>query len=518
MSKPLSYKIGTAIDRAIAMLNPKRAFERKAYRNAYFGYDAATPTRKDLPFPWDGRAEGMNRASRTTLRARARDLERNSDLMSGVLEALDNNIIGSTIVMQSQSGNKKLNDRIEALWAEWTNQENCDVTETQSFTEMLRMILRRYWVDGGVLVLYCINEDKQIPLQLQVREVDDLATGDYPMKPNGNIVFADGVEMTKQGKPLAYWLNSYSPDTMETTVPERVPADRVTFLWEKDRPSQFREITRLGKTVVRVKDLEDYNQAVAFQQKTLACTSVFVEKEDTSVGFQPGRVANDGKNGRIEQIQAGSVNYMNTGEKVKTLVPTGQAAEFDDYMATQMRIIAASQGLSLEGTTRNVDRVNYSSARQNLIADDKTYSKVKTYLEEHLLRVVYKKFVNVCYLAGLLDGYGFDPNNPAMYRAKWLTEGMPWIDPLKEAQANIIGLQNNTMTLQEICARDGKDWEEVLDQRELENKEMAKRGLVMTSENTTREGVNDPNGKESKPSEQPSGDKGNDDRESDGQE
>ena len=69
-----------------------------------------------------------------------------------------------------------------------------------------------------------------------------------------------------------------------------------------------------------------------------------------------------------------------------------------------------------------------------------------------------------------------------MYENKWMTEGMPWIDPLKEAQADDVQLQNCTTTLQEVCARNGKDWQEVLDQREREYKELKKRGLPVNNE------------------------------------
>ena len=478
----LSYKIGQALDRAISVFAPKTAALRAQYRNAFFGYEAAFPTRKDLPFPMDGRAEPMAKTSRRALRARARDLERNSDLAESILQAIDRNVVGSQIGMQAQTPRKRLNERIEALWNLWVEPENCDITEQQSFHEMYSMIVRRFFVDGGVMVVYSTDNTKQIPLSLQVREVDDLADGSYPETANKNTVISDGVEMTKQGKPVAYWLNSYDANGMETISPERIPADRVTFLWKRDRPSQFREVTPMGKTVTRIKDLEDYNNDVAFQQKMLASMSAFVTRDETTPTSPIGRPSNAPNGQRVSQLRAGSVTYLNNGEKVETLIPSGQAAEFSEYVTTQMRTIASAFGLSLEGVTRNVERVNYSSARQNLIEDEKTYSRIKTYMATHLLRIIYRKFLEACYLKGLLNGYGFDPNDPAMYENKWLTEGMPWIDPLKEAQADALQLQNNVTTLQEICARNGQDWEEVLDQRQREKDELKKRGLTLVTE------------------------------------
>lgn len=504
----LSYRIGSALDRFLSIVSPKKAALRAQYRNMYFGYEAAYPTRKDLPFPFDGRAEGMAKASRKTLRARARDLERNSDFAACILEAIDRNVVGSQLGMQAQTPSDKLNQRIEELWSQWIYPENCDVTGQQSFEELYSMVVRRWFVDGGVLIVYNTDLSKPIPLTLQVREVDDLSDGSYPIKPDGSTVYSDGVEMTREGKPVAYWLNTVDANGFETVDPERIPADRVTFLWKKERPSQFREITPLGKSVPRIKDLEDYNNDVAFQQKMLASMSVFIERDENTPTTPIGRIANTKDGKRITQVRAGSATYLNNGEKVKALIPSGQAAEFSDYETSQMRTVAASHGLSLEGVSRNVERVNYSSARQNLIEDDKTYSKMKKYLQVHFLREVYKRFVDACFLRGLLDGYGFNPSDPTMYENKWMTEGMPWIDPLKEAQADDVQLQNCTTTLQEVCARNGKDWQEVLDQREREMQELKKRGL-------TQEG--DANGNQNGKPPKPDSGSGSDDGEGGGE-
>jgi len=139
-----------------------------------------------------------------------------------------------------------------------------------------------------------------------------------------------------------------------------------------------------------------------------------------------------------------------------------------------LRMIAADQGLSLESATRNVSNVNYSSARQNLLADQKTYKIFRAYLIEHLLRPLYKRFVMSCYLKGLLNNTKFNPNDKSYFSATWLGEGLPWIDPKKEAEADAIKLLNGGLSFKEYCAQQGVDWRErLLDIAEVE--EEAKR-------------------------------------------
>jgi capsid protein len=50
---------------------------------------------------------------------------------------------------------------------------------------------------------------------------------------------------------------------------------------------------------------------------------------------------------------------------------------------------------------------------------------------------------------------------------EWFYDGLPHVDPTKEAQATILRLES-TSTLAEECAKEGKDWREQLYQKKLE--------------------------------------------------
>lgn len=454
-------EFGRALDDFIAVFSPEAAARRRSWRDAYSAYDAASSTRKDLPFASDGKAEQINTGSRHTIRARVRDLERNSEVVSGMLHALENNVIGSKINMQAASNDDDFNQRIEELFGDWMHSENCDITEAQNLTEITKMCLRRWLIDGGVLAVYCYDQS-EYGLKLQIREVDDLVAESNPGLANGNLI-SNGIEMNKYGKPIYYLLNKYNPDGYSTDLtPEKVEAARVDFLWRKERASQFREISPLAKSVVRINDLDDYTNAVAFQQKTMACVSAFVESDNYST--QAGRPVNTNDGRRLKDLHAGSITYLRPGEKIKPFIPNGQATEMENYVVTELRMIAAAQGLSLESATRNVERVNYSSARQNMLADQQTYKSLREFMIEHFLRKLYKRFVKQCWLKGLLNDTSFNPNDKTYYEAKWLTEGLPWIDPLKEANANAVQLANGGMSFQRYCADNGADWRERLEE------------------------------------------------------
>jgi len=453
-------RIGTFVDNVKSIFAPESALKSKALRMGYFGYEASHMTRKDAMFPWDGPAEGMNKASRQTLRARARDLERNNPITNSILMAIKNNVVATGFNMQARSDDEAFNSRIEELWQEWCHYENCDYTKRQSLDDLLKLILERKFVDGGILVTFPVDKTREVPLTIQLHEVDEL-TSDNVTLTDGNIL-SDGVECTPEGLPIAYWITQTDVDGVTEMTPRRIKAEDAIFLWNRTRVSQFREVTPMASTIVTTKDIGDYNNAVAFQQKTAACTSAFIET--TNAASAIGRMAQqESKHSNIEQIKGGRVQYLAPGETVKMLIPSGQAAEVGNYLPLQQRMIAAAQGLSLESTSRNVERVNYSSARQNLLADEITYKEMRKELIEYFLRPLYIRFVNMCYLAGLLDNTGFKPDKQ-YYKAVWLAPSLGWIDPKKEAEANTINLQNGGKSFQQYCAEQGVDWRERIDE------------------------------------------------------
>lgn len=455
--------IGKMIDDLVAVFNPQAACRRQAYRSIYGagGYDGANITRKDtIVKPSNAIAENDNAMARAMLRDKARDLEKNSDMVASMIQSITSNVIGSSLNVQSRSQDKEFNKLIEELFAEWCYHENCDISETQSFNEILEMAVTRWIVDGGIMLVTSIDKASKFGLKIQIREVDDIDESEdtFNVK-NGNRV-VHGIEINQYGKPIRYYLKVHKAGTLENYEVEKIPAKRVHFLWTRKRATQYREVTNLHTSIVSLGDLADFRNALAFQQKAAACTQAFIECDANTM---PGRPVNTQDGKRIHDLQAGTITYLKPGEHLKPFIPVGQAAQADAYVISEQRMIAAAMGLSLESATRNVERVNYSSARQNLLADQKTYNKIRAFLYEHLLRPLFAEFVDACYLKGLLRGTKYTPDNEDYYKCMWLSEGTPWIDPKKEAEADAIRLANGGLSFKRYCADRGEDWQERID-------------------------------------------------------
>ena len=103
-----------AFDKIVAAVSPRRACEREAWRQQLEilrGYDAAGYGR--LNAGWrvhNESAEVTDRFSRDVVRARARDLERNSDIAQSILHAYKRNVVGKGYTLQAKTGNDELDE------------------------------------------------------------------------------------------------------------------------------------------------------------------------------------------------------------------------------------------------------------------------------------------------------------------------------------------------------------------------------------------------------------------------
>ena len=105
----------------------------------------------------------------------------------------------------------------------------------------------------------------------------------------------------------------------------------------------------------------------------------------------------------------------------------------------------------------------YSSARQNAIEDENTYTEDVEMLTDFMAEV-YETFVISCYLSGLVDMPGFWEKKAEYLTHTWTKAPKRWIDPAKESNAGKIALQSGQKTFVDVCAEQGKDWKEAVNE------------------------------------------------------
>lgn len=475
------------IDRFIGYVSPERACRREAFRMELttmrrgLGYDAGGHGRLNANWrAFNESAELTDRVSRDVVRARARDLERNSDMENGVLIAFRRNVVGRGFTLQPKTGDPDLDKQIGHLWKRWCKAKNCDVTGQQSFTQLLRMAVERKKVDGGILFKKCYTTGGLLPFKLQALEVDELAqTVSAPHNKNDRVV--GGIEYNQYNRPIGYWIEQYSIDGYSITQPLYYPAKDMIFYYTKRRPSQLREFSDLSPTITRIRDANEYITAVSIKERIAACLAVFIKKNVPTTGF--------GRNGQAraetpasyqgKTISPGMIQEMNAGDEIQVVDPKGESANASEFLQMQQRLIGSGQGLSYEATSRDMKKTTYSSARQGSIEDDLTYGEEIELLQTSVMDETYETFLISAVLAGALAIPDFWEKKDTYMEHEWVAGAKRWVDPQKEAGANQIALTSGQKTFKQISAEQGRDWKDQIDDMADVAEYAAEKGVVL---------------------------------------
>ncbi len=334
------------LDKAIGFISPSAGYKRAMYREATRSYyDAAQMSRENGR--WNSTnttAEVADTMDRNIIRARARDLERNSDFMENLVLPYINNVVGNGFTLQAKikeddENASELNKEIERLFKSWSRHKNCDIMGQQSFKELCETAIRRMRVDGGIIFVKVYDDRGEFPFKLQALEVDSLNESlNSIYMPNKNNVIG-GIEIDEYNRPIKYHFKKVILDGYEQFEEDiAIDADRVMFLFMKNRPTQLREISPMAKTLKRIKDIDSFMEALQIKERVSACLSAFITQVDNA-GFGGGRNNNrvDADSGYNQQTLApGMIMKLKPGEGVQVVNPTNGAAviggiEIDKY-------------------------------------------------------------------------------------------------------------------------------------------------------------------------------------------
>jgi lambda family phage portal protein len=211
------------------------------------------------------------------LRDRARDLVRNNAYAARAIDVKGSNTIGVGITAEVK--NRKLAKRWETFAQTCDADGKLDLYGLQSLVERCRMesgevLIRRVpsqMVTGGVA------------MKLRVLEPDYIDNArDGVSAETGNQI-RGGIEYDAFGTPLAYYLHRQHPgDSWATaayrrdTTSVRVDADEIIHVFRKQRAGQTRGVTDFAPVMLRMRDLDDYDDAEVMRKKIEACLAAFV--------------------------------------------------------------------------------------------------------------------------------------------------------------------------------------------------------------------------------------------------
>lgn len=447
------------LDRVIYELSPQWSLKRERARLGVNllkrGYDGADKGRRLSGWVTAGASVNAEIAiGANKLRERARDLVRNNPYAEKALLALTHNSIGYGISPQAgvtdKSGapNKEQNDKIMAAFRAWVRV--CDFEENLDFFGLQALAARTIFEGGDVFVRFFYDKTKT--LKIQILESDFLDTSKSGVVAGGGVI-DQGIEFNSIGQKVAYWLFSEHPGggNVKNRNSSRVPASEILHVFEKKRPGQIRGVTRFAPVIVRMYDLDGYDEAELVRKKIEACFSAFVTQPNGSDGptLAPVSTAASGLNPRIEDFSPGMVSYLNPGEDVKFGTPTSDS-NYEPYQRVQLRAIAAGLGITYELLTGDLSGVNYSSMRGGTLEFRRMIEAFRWQVFiPSFCQKIWERFIDWAYMTNQIDVQD--------YNTTWSPPKFEMIDPKTDAESDELMIRNGTKTWRQAVSEQGFD-------------------------------------------------------------
>ena len=499
-------------DRALRSIGLSRM---KASSSGYPAYQGAGLTR--LNADWIGSLLSSDQEIRTSLkrlRARCRQLHNNNDYAQKFVSLLKRNVVGANgIQLEAQISSDvdeladQVNDAIEKSWRTWCRKGNTTCDRKMSFRDVLNLAIETMIVDGECFlrkVRGFPNNPFRYGLQfIDPDQIDVLFERRRIVDASGKVAQNEvkmGVEVDEWGAAVAYWAFVGHPSEGYAKR-ERIPAGDVVHLFMFRRSGQTRGVPWMHTAMTRMNMLGGYEEAELVAARMEACKmGFFTSKTGEEYSGQRNK-----ETGAIEvTIEPGGVDQLPEGVDFKEWNPQHPNGAFGDFLKAMLRGAAAGLDVSYASLAGDLREVNFSSLRQGALDEREMYKALQAFVIEHVCQPVYESWIlpaitnkQLALPASGMDAYA-DPEN-----LRWQPRGWTWVEPLKDTQTAIIGRGAGMTTLADVCAQQGKDWRDVIDQIAIENEYAKSKGVDLNFDATKPgsigkqpEAVPDPNAPE----------------------
>ena len=420
-----------------------------------------------------------------TLRARSRMLYMTAPIATGALKTIRTNVVGSGLSLNSQidAGFLGMSDEeasdweanTEREWRLWADSVMCDVERRQNFYQLQSLVMLSTLMSGDCFVI--------TPMIRRVGSVYDLRVGiieaDRVCNPKDNLEalkknILGGIEVGKYGEAIAVYVANRHPgatarstDTLEVKW-SRVPifGDRtgrrnvLHIMTDVERPAQRRGVPILAPVIEELKQLKRYSDAELMAAVISGMFTVFVTtpSPDESGLFGGGgglpamqRIDPDPQ---AYELGNGAIVQLAEGEKVEIADPKRPSVAFDGYVQAVCRHIGAALEIPYELLLKHFTS-SYSASRAALLEAWKMFRMRREWLVSSFCQPVYEEWLAEAVSKGRINAPGFfaDPAIRAAWSgAEWHGDAQGQLDPLKEANAAVIRVQNGFSTISREAA------------------------------------------------------------------
>ena len=430
-------------------------------------------------------------ASGPDITARARWLVRNNGYAINAVESWAANTVGDGIKPISKIADAGRKEELQRLWLAWTDE--ADAEGLTDFYGLQRRAAREVFLAGEVFFRIRprrAGDGLTVPLQLQMLPSEMLPLEQTGTATNGNTI-RQGIEFDRIGRRVAYHFFRRHPG--DSTDPGlagelvRVPASEIIHVIDPVEAGQLRGVSKLAPAIVKLFLLDQYDDAELDRKKVAAMYAMFVTSPAPENPLAPLE-DEDGPAG--VEISPGQIVRLDPGEDVTIGQPADSGGTYEPFQYRTLLQISAALGIPYPYLANDMVKGNFSNSRLALIEFRRRVSAWQhSVMAYQLCRPVYARWMDAAVLSGALSLPGYEANRSRLLAADWLPTKWDWVDPLKDANAEITQIEAGLKSRTQAIAERGYDAEQVDREIAAERKRERTLGLDFRRPGSPAQGV-----------------------------
>jgi lambda family phage portal protein len=419
----------------------------------------------------------LMREAGPTVVARARHLVRNNGYAKAALRSWSAATVGAGIKPSSLIEDKTLRAAVQLAWAVWTDE--ADAEDVTDFYGLTRRVAREAFLAGECFVRFrprFPQDGLTVPLQLQLLPTEQLPSWRLEVVPEGqNNAGGEirmGIEFDRnlRDKRVAYWFMRTNPtdptisfsDAIMRRALVRVPAEEVIHVFDPVEAGQLRGLTGYAAAVVKLFQLDVYDDAELERNKQQARYATFIETPESM--DENGNPLEPRPEDDPAVWGPGATVQLYPGEEVKFATPGGSGGGYEPFQFRTLLQLCAALGIPYAELSSDLTKTSYASSRAGLLAFRTEIEAFQhAVLVYQFLRKVWRRWLDTAVLAGAVPITASQYNaTPMVYRAmQAITPRAPWVDPLKDRQAVKLAMDMQVIAPQDAIEAEGYDIETV---------------------------------------------------------
>jgi lambda family phage portal protein len=473
----------------------KKTAQRRGNVMSVRGFQAAQTDRLLAGWSFDGGFTSQEiSAQLATIRARSREMSKNSPHYRRWLQMVATNVVGEGFALKSTPhdglpGAARLDKGaarfIEYHWWRFCNYRDpqsgqtwCDASGRKTMAEMDRLNAKTWARDGEYFVQPIATNTNPYGLTFRVIRPDACDEKYMVGGETGGKTVRCGVEVDSATlRPTAYYMRTkpaFSTNTGPTGPLVRIPAADIIHGFTADDEDQPRGVPWGHAALMTHKMLEEYNRAEITAARDEACS--VREYRPTDKTGNPDEFSDLTKEGNDAAAQTllapkepGQAEILPYGYESKVTTPQHPNRELTAFKASLLRDVASGLGVEYANFANDWAGVSFSSVRAGTISERDMWIVLQNDMISQLKArqfLIWLRYFLTFDVSGGLPLTKFDKFSEHTFRGRRWT----WVDPMKDMKSNEVMVAHGWKTNTQVAEDLGGDYEENIETIKEENK------------------------------------------------